>query len=61
MGLPDLMIVHVGGPVTTMDTARGPMTTLDTARQMSLILNGVPELIIVDVGRGPVTTLDRAR
>ena len=48
MGLPELMVVHVG---------RGSVTTLDTARQMSLTTDGMPELMVVhvaDIGHDPI-------
>ena len=40
MGLPGLMIDIVGS---------GPVTTLDTARQMSLMIDGSPDLMDVHI------------
>ena len=50
MGLPDLMIVHVG---------RGLATTFDKARQMSA-MDEEKSHGCSHRGRGPVTTLDTA-
>ena len=40
MGLPGFLIDIIGS---------GPVTTLDTARQMSLMIDGLPELMVVHV------------
>ena len=52
MGLPDLIVVHVG---------RGLEITLDTTQKMSPMIDGIAWTHGCSVGRGVMTTLDTAR